>query len=297
MARYALGQPVRISTTIRDVTGTLTNPGTLTLTVQVRNADGSSTVTGTYANPVEDSTGMFHQDIPATDLASVDHYQYAWVSTGPGAGVSVGEFDVFDPFEPRVLSLQDAKSMLNIPQATTTHDTEIDSWIATIETSLERMTGGPLINRQVSERVEVTAGYTCLTVRQRPLVSVVSVVSVSNPTQPLSTADMTDLDPNAGTIRRALGLPLFGPYYMWLPIFTVTYVAGWGTTVPAAFQSAARIILRHLWDVERGATPAPMMGGDETVAVPGFSYAIPQRAYELLDGSQNGIPFMQESYV
>lgn len=296
MARYPLNQPIRVSTTVKDVNGNLVNPSALTLTVQVRNADGSTTTTGTYSSPVNDSTGMYHQDIPVTDLASIDHYQYQWLATGTGAGVSYGDFDVFDPFEPRVLSLEDAKNLLNIPQATTTHDTELDSWIATIETSLERMTGGPLINRQLSERVEVTAGYTCLTVRQRPLVSLVSVVSVAS-NQALSTADMTDLDPNAGTIRRALGLPLFGPYYMWLPIFTVTYVAGWGTTVPAAFQSAARIILRHLWDIERGATPAPMMGGDETVAVAGFSYAIPQRAYELLDGSLNGIPFMQEVFV
>jgi hypothetical protein len=296
VARYPLGQPVRISTTIRDVNGFLVNPATLTLVVQVRNADGTATVTGTYASPAEDLTGEFHQDIPVTDLPSVDHYQYTWTSTGTGAGVSFGEFDVFDPFEPRVLSLQDAKTLLNIPAATTSHDSEIDSWIATIETSLERLTGGPLVNRQVTERVEVTSGYTCLTVRQRPLVSVVSVVSASS-NQPLSTADMTDLDVNAGTIRRALGLPLFGPYFMWLPIFEVTYVAGWGTAVPAAFQSAARIILRHLWDVERGVTPQPMMAGDETVAVAGFSYAIPQRAYELLDGSLNGIPFMQEAYV
>jgi len=294
--RYPLGAPVRVSWTTRDPGGTLINATANSLVVKLANADGTTTVTGTYTTPVNDSAGAYHQDVPAADLATAGHYQWVNTSTGPGAGAAWGDFDVFDPAETRVLSLPDAKTLLKIPAATTTYDTEIDSWIATIESSLERMTGGPLINRQVTERVEVTSGYTCLAVRQRPLVSLVSVVSVSS-NQPLSVADMTDLDPVAGTIRRALGLPFLGPFFMWLPIFIVTYVAGWGTTVPAAFQSAARIILKHLWDVERGVTPAPMMGGDEMVTVPGFSFAVPPRAYELLDGSQGGIPFMSEAYV
>ena len=296
MPRYPAGQPVTISTTVRDTTGTLVDPATLTLAVHLAAADGTSTVTGTYTSPTKDSTGTYHQDIPATGLATTGHYQYTWTSTGTGAGVSYGDFDVFDPFETRVLSLADAKDMLNIPQSSTGDDAELDSWIATIESSLEGMTGGPLVSRQISERVEATDGYTVLCVRQRPLVSLVSVVNVGSGL-PLALTDMTDLDPNAGTIRRRLGWPFFGPFYQYLPIFTVTYVAGWGTAVPAAFSSAARIIIRHLWDTQRGVTPAPMMGGDETVVLPGWGYAIPNRAAELLRGQQDGIPFMQEAFV
>jgi hypothetical protein len=33
------------------------------------------------------------------------------------------------------------------------------------------------------------------------------------------------------------------------------------------------------------------------MAVPGFGFAIPSRAAELLNGSQNGVPFMTEAYV
>lgn len=296
MSRYPLGQPVRLSTTVRDTTGTLVTPTTLTLLVKVAAVDGTSTTTGTYTSPVQDSTGTYHQDVPATDLTATGHYQYTWTATGSGAGVSYGDFDVFDPFETRVLSLADAKDMLNIPQTSTTNDAELDSWIATIESSLEAMTGGPLVNRQITERVEVTSGYTVLCVRQRPLVSLVSVVSASSG-QPLSIVDMTDLDRNAGTIRRSLGLPFIGPYFMWLPIFNVTYTAGWGTAVPAAFNSAARIIIRHLWDTQRGAASAPMLGGDETAMIPGFGFAIPNRAVELLQGQQDGMPFMREAFV
>ena len=296
MARYPQGQPIRVSTTIRDTTGTLVNATTLTLLVKLAAVDGTWTTTGTYASPTNDGTGLYHQDIPVTDLAASGHYQYTWTSTGTGAGVSFGEFDVFDPFETSVLPLQDAKDMLNIPQATTTSDAELQSFIATIESSLRAMTGGPIVNRTITnERTEMQASQTVIPVRQRPLVSVTSITSASGGAIDISAG--LDLDANAGLIRRKLGLPFYGPFFQWLPQVTVTYVAGWGTAVPAAFNVAARLILRNLWDTQRGVTPAPMQGGDETVDLPGWGYAIPVRAAELLEGSLNGMPFMNEVYV
>ena len=119
MARYPLGQPVRVSSTVRaanlDGTYSLANATTLTLTIQ--KPDGTQQ---SYSTPVNDGTGLYHQDIQAGDLTQIGHYQYVWTSTGVGAGVVPGELDVFDPFETAVLPLQDAKDSLNIPQATTT---------------------------------------------------------------------------------------------------------------------------------------------------------------------------------
>jgi hypothetical protein len=297
VARYPLNQPIRISTAVRDVTGALVNATTLTLLVKVAQADGTMAVTGTYASPVNDSTGNYHQDIPVTDLTVTGHYQYAWTSTGTGAGVAFGDFDVFDPFEPSVLPLQDAKDALNIPQATITSDTEIAQYIATIETCIERMTGGPLTNRSITERAELTGGYTVLQVRQRPLVSVTSIVSVASG-QALDISAGLDIDPNAGTIRRKLGYPFYGPYFTWLPAMSVTYVAGWGASVPAAFNTAARIILQNLWMTQHGPSSRPAMGaGDDMVTLPGWGFAIPNQAAELLDGSLNGMSFIQEAYV
>lgn len=296
MARYPLNQPVRVPTTVTqlnvDGTTTLVNAGTLTLTVA--KPDGTQQ---NYSTPTNDGTGLYHQDLPAADLQQAGHYQYLWTATGTGAGVSFGDFDVFDPLaETAVLSLQDAKEHLNIPQATTTYDSELASWIASIQSNLEQFTGGPILNRSVTERVEATAGQTALCLRQRPLVSLTSVVSVGSG-QAISITDFTDLDKNASIIRRALGWPMFGPFFQWLPIFNVTYTAGWGTSVPAAFNDFARIVIRHLWETQRGATPAPMQGGGETVMVPGFAFAIPNRAAELLNGSLNGVPFRIEAFV
>ena len=294
MSRFPLGQPIHLTTTVRDVTGALVNATALTLLVKLAQADGTLLTTGTYASPVNDSTGLYHQDIPVTDLAATGHYQYAWTATGTGAGVSFGDFDVFDPFETAVLPLADAKDALNIPQSDTTYDSEIQSYIATIESNLERATGGPLVNRSVTERSEMQSYQTVIPVRQRPLVSVTSVTGASGGTIDISAG--LDLDVNAGLIRRKLGLPFYGPFFQWLPQVTVVYVAGWGTSVPAAFNSFARIVLQSLWESQRGPLALPM-AGEQPVMVPGFGYAIPPRAAQLLEGSQNGVPFIQEAFV
>jgi len=296
LSRYPLGQPIRLSTTVKDVTGTLVNAGALTLLVKLAQADGTQSTTGTYASPANDGTGLYHQDIPVTDLVATGHYQYTWTATGTGAGVSFGEFDVFDALlETSVLPLQDAKDQLNIPQATTTSDGEIQSYIATIESALRRYTGGPLVNKVITaERSEMLSNQTVIPVRQRPLVSVTSITSASGGAIDISAG--LDLDANAGLIRRKLGLPFYGPFFTWLPQVNVTYVAGWGTSVPAAFNSAARIILQNLWDTQRGPAALPMGGGD-MVTPPGFGFAIPNRAAELLNGMQNGMSFISEAYI
>ena len=292
MARYSTGQPVRLSTTVRDVTGTPVDAGTLVLTIL--KPDGTQQP---YASPSHDGTGAYHQDVQVSDLGQVGHYPYKWTSTGAGAGESFGSFDVFDPFEMAVLPLQDGKDALNIPQSKTDDDAEIQSYIAAIESGLERATGGPVVNRAVTERAELLAGQTVICVRQRPLVSVTSITSASGGAIDISAG--LDLDVNAGAIRRKLALPFYGPFFQWLPQVTVVYVAGWGTSVPAAFGSFARIVLQHLWTSQHGPSARPSMGpgGGDMVTIPGMGFAVPNMAAELLNGSQNGIPFLAEAYV
>ncbi len=277
---------MRISVTVRDLSGALVDPTTLTATVQRVNTDGTVTVTGTYSSPTRDSLGAYHQDIPVADLGQIGHYQGKWASTGTGAGEIPFEFDVYDPFEPAVLSLQDGKGHLKIPQADTTYDTAIASWIATIETSLEAMTGGPLINRSVTERAELTSDLMLLTLRQRPIVSVTSVTSVVNGSA-VDISSGLDIDTLANTVQMKGGwaFPAFSTRV------NAVYVAGWGTFVPAAFNVAARIILAHLWQTQHGPSARPSVGGQETAMAPGFAFAIPKRAAEMLNGSLNGLPF------
>ncbi len=296
MSRYYLGQPVTIPITVkqRNVDGTysLVDASTVTTVVKLANADGTTTTTGTYASPAHDSTGNYHQDVPVTDLTGLGHYQFAVTTTGPGSGVQVGDFDVFDPFEPALLPLQDAKDQLNIPQATATYDSELQAYIATIETSLEGATGGPLVNRVVTERGELDGTCTVLQAQQRPVVSVTSITPVATGIAADLSAGL-DIDKGAGIIR-ALGGRTLGS--SWDAAVTVVYVAGWGTVMPAAFNLAGRIILAHLWETQHGPSGRPGMGGEE-VLLPGWGFAIPTRAVELLNGSQGGIPFRLEVFA
>lgn len=98
-ARYPKGQPIRLSTTTKqlnlDDTYTLANAGTLTLTIQ--KPDGTQQV---YNSPTNDGVGLYHQDVPATDLQQIGSYLYVWVSTGAAAGAVPGDFDVWDGLAP-----------------------------------------------------------------------------------------------------------------------------------------------------------------------------------------------------
>jgi hypothetical protein len=279
MARYPLGQPITLPTTVRDTaTGALVDPTTLTATI--RKPDGTDLPAYTY-NPgavVRDALGTFHLDVPAGDLTADGHYKYKWVSTGPGAGVGVGSFDMHDPFEVQILTLADAKEHLGIAAAVTAHDATIQVWLDTIDENIERAIGGPVVTRAVTERAEATDGGRALPLRKRPAVAVTSVTAVATG----QAADVSDveIDPNSNVARRRSGLPFLA--YAGPPVFTVAYTAGLGLAVPAPVSAAARIILDHLWETRRGPSVRPSAGGDETSQVFGMAFAIPNRALELL---------------
>ena len=78
----------------------------------------------------------------------------------------------------------------------------------------------------------------------------------------------------------------------------VTYVAGWGTSAPAAFNTARAD--HPAQPVGNPARPvaAAAMGGQEMVTPPGFGFAIPNRAAELLDGlAERDAVHVSEAYV
>lgn len=278
--RVPNGQPIYLSTTIRDRTGALVDAGALVLTVV--NPDATLT---TFNAPTHDSIGTYHQDITAAQLPQNGHYQYTWTATGTGAGVSRGEFEVFDPLEPTILPLDDAKQACNIPTTVTTYDAELQVYIDAITADFETLTGGPAFNRAISERVPLTGNLTTIAVRQRPLVSVTSITSISDGTA-LTLTDL-DIDPNAGIVRRKLGWP----FLLWRgAAVQVVYVAGWGTAIPAAFNAAARTYIEYIWASQRGPGQSPVPG-IEGVYLPGMAYMIPALALTMMR------PYTQEVYV
>jgi hypothetical protein len=86
------------------------------------------------------------------------------------------------------------------------------------------------------------------------------------------------LDGDTGVVRRADGGWLCGP-------LQVTYQAG-RESVPATINLAARLLLQHLWQTQRGPTRGLAGGGDDfsvTEPIPGFGYAVPNRVLQLLE--------------
>ena len=70
--------------------------------------------------------------------------------------------------------------------------------------------------------------------------------------------------------------------------YQLTYVAGDDQALPEHITAAARIILEHLWDTQRGKLPS-VGPDDEFPFDPRQGYAIPNRAAELLGNPVSGL--------
>jgi hypothetical protein len=106
------------------------------------------------------------------------------------------------------------------------------------------------------------------------------VLSVTSIVRPLDGVTWTSSDvlvtgPGTGAVT-SLKDPFWGD-------LTASYVAGY-QVVPANFIEAAKITLRHLWQVQQtpGMGGSVFGGGDTSTANP--AYALPNRAAQLLGG-------------
>jgi hypothetical protein len=261
---------VPITTKQRNVDGTYSLADATAVSLVVQRPDLTQQ---TYSTPTHDGTGLYRQDIPAGDLTQTGSYQYKSVSTGTAAGVAVGKFDIFDPFEPEVLSLEDLKTQLGIPLTDTTKDGELGTYAATAVQVIESLIGGPFLNRTVVEVVYPSENGRCLVLRAQGLVSVTSIVDMQSGAS-VSVSQLI-VEPNSRVLRQKLWVPFY-----WVGPFQVTFVAGQGTAVPENVNVAGRIIAQQLWDTRRGPVARPSLGGDDVVIIGGF--LVPRRAQQLL---------------
>ncbi len=139
---------------------------------------------------------------------------------------------------------------------------------------------GVCCRRTITETHDLPAhGVPTVALRRTPVLSLTSLTAVHSGGTSYLPADL-DVDGSTGVVRRLDGGRLHG-------VLRVVYVAG-RTVVPANLSSAARIILQHLWRTQYGASRglSQVGGGDDylvTEPVPGFGYAIPNRALQLLE--------------
>lgn len=266
---YDFSDLVPLTVQVTDpTTGTLANSSAVVLTVIL--PDGTFT-TPSVSNP---SVGQYQIDYAPT---MVGLHKVRWVATGLNTSGYSDVFDVRDPSPPYLVSLADAKQYLNI--LTADNDEELRNFIEAATSIVEDVVG-PVVVRTVTEVHPRPSNV--LVLRCPPVVSLLSLTPlVANGFGVDVTA--LDLDPETGIVRRVDGLSIGRQHAGFQPTpVRAVYTAG-RPAVPAAITMAARVVIDHMWETQRGHTqgvrPAPGGGrGTKKGPVP----TLPPRAQEYL---------------
>lgn len=259
-----LGDTWTLNADAKDANEALANAQTVALTIS--RPDGTVD-SPTVTNPPAVTGRYTHNYVPA----AAGRYGARWVFTFAG-GFTAAYTDAADvrPAEPAlIVSLADAKAHLNITSSD--HDDELRSWLESVTEVIEHKVG-PVVVRSYTERAYNGAPFV---LSHYPLVSITSVTPVFATGTAVDVADL-ELDELNGVVRRADQATFSGGPW------EITYKAG-RPVIPANISHAARIILKHLWETQRGGARRPTMGGDDGTFEPGYTFSIPRRAVELLE--------------
>ena len=296
MGPYDLGSAVPtadLALTITNNAGSAVNAGstpvlTITLPDQTTATPAvSNTTTGAYAPTA------------AYVVAQAGHYLYAWTFADAGAYIPTSpmldSFEVREAPDPTIISLPEAREILKIPTADTSHDSQIRGFSQAITEWVEYVCG-PVVTRQFTEIIRASGnvlvlskppvrtdlGTTLDTTNRRDGSTTNGLVSVT----PLLTYgfmyDLSQLIVNGplGTVRHVAGLPFFysgDPYAQ----YQVKYWVG-RKICPFGIYEAAKIALKHVWAVERGGVAQASAFGESEAVPTGFGFAVPNRALELM---------------
>jgi hypothetical protein len=264
-----LGSTVQLAVDVVTAGGVLVDPSAATLTVTLPD--------GTTANPVVPQPSVVAGQLRVSYAPlAVGHYSWQMVTTGPGTAYG-DVFNVAPSASPAIMSLADAKQHLNITGSQ--DDDELRFFMAATTHAVERVRGEAIARRTVTERVEFTSPWPWFVLTTTPVLAVSSLVRLDS-TQSWQPSDF-DIDLRRGKLTvLPSGLPVLGQVL-------ITYDAGYAV-IPPNFQLAADIILKHMWETQRG-TMGVQMGGDDYAPSPGSGYAVPNRAVDLLGGHVGGV--------
>jgi hypothetical protein len=280
------GAQVPLTFPLTDTTGTPRNASLLSSVVATVIApDGTSsapavtnTTTGTYT--------------AAYTTSQTGHHIVVWDCTDatyPGAFTDT--FEVQAQQDPTIVSQAEAKEILHLT-STTEFDAIIQGYNAAATNWIEYVCG-PVIQQTVTETLPARGTETIL--GRPPVLELVAWtqvppelanlgITLPSPPSPMLRTRVYGIewplsqlycDPRRGIVTHTSGLPFYYCSYVW------QYLAG-RLVIPAGIYEAAKIVLEHLFMVERGgAAGAATPGEDETVAT-GFGFAVPNRALTLL---------------
>jgi hypothetical protein len=277
MPTIDLGDPVPgLAIETRDRDGNLADAGTVVLTItKPDNTTAQPTVS-------HDTTGQYSADYVPTDPG---HYNIRWEATGANTSAYADSFDVLEESPRYIVSLSDAKALLNF-SGTSVSDEELRRYNEAATSMIERYVDQVVVRRAITGEKHSVGGSlstnwypgigpygrykTSVFLDHRPIISVTNIQSVDG----LYTWDsnLVYLNTSTGEVMPQPGSPgFFGE-------LLCDYVAGY-QIIPSNYQEAARLIIQHLWATRRG------LGGNLiTQQLPGFNigFAIPQAVKDLL---------------
>lgn len=258
---YDLGDTVALTTSVYDADGVLTAATGVVCTIE--QPDGT-TLTPAVTTV---SAGVYGVDFLPTQAGR--HIE-RWTASSPATARS-DTFDVRPAFPGYIISLADAKAHLN--KTSDADDEELRSWLEVTTEIVDELAGKATARRTVTERHTVRGVASHVSLTWTPVLSVSSVASLDTATT--WDVDLLDVDPATGMVRT---LPVGPPF---CGLLRVVYTAGYAS-VPARYTGAARIILRHLWESQRGGRSQRRSGvvNDDMQLVAG--YAIPRAAADLI---------------
>lgn len=255
---YDVGDLVRLSTSVKDLSGALTN-ATVVLTIT---SPSGATSTPSVSNS---STGLYSATF-TVDAEGI--WLYKWSATGAVQKLAFGQITV-QAQRRLIASMEEIKVQLN--RTDTDDDDELRTYLTAATEAVEELIGGPISVTSHTEYHRASGGL--IAPMRRPLVTVTSLTpdQGSAVDSSLYYADITESVVRLRFYDRRM--------------FTLVYTAGL-STVPHRYLLAGRMIVQHLWMVQNGGAGAPFPG--DTVMVPGVGFAIPRRAEQLLSPEAAG---------
>lgn len=250
--------------------GNLTNATTVVLTITA--PDGTITTPAVVNPPAR--TGLYRCDhTPSVAGRHAAHWSLTFSD-----GYTFVQSETLDvrPADPGgIVSVHAAKQHLNI--LNTKSDQELRGWIAAVTEVVEAKVG-PCIIRSESTVITQAGGSWYLP--KCPAIEVTSVTRIG--TGPaIDTANLY-LVPDTGEVIFVEGTSIASSS---CGTFLITYTVG-RSVIPANIVQAALIILKHLWETQRGTDITrgrqSLAGDDDMVLTPEMPWAVPRRAVELL---------------
>jgi hypothetical protein len=261
---YATGQPVLLSSLVKDAAGAPGNATTVTLTID--KPDGS-TATPAVANPPA-TTGDY-QYVYVPTLAGL--HGVRWLFGGTNASAPLPDSFYVEPGNAvPLISLAEARKQCRL--ASPADDPEVQRFALIASDIAERHTG---VWRRTPFTTVFDGGGEFLRLRA----PVLAVTSVTEDGVALTSAAWV-LDASRGWLYRGISQARQCWSYG-VQNVNVQYVAGNPQNIPDGVRQGIRVQVQHLWDSQRGGSGLPRQSGAMMTIDPRTGFTIPNAVLEL----------------